>query len=157
VFVAITQQVRACENATIGQFGASGGGGVHLPLTILPHVIVAASQHATGGVIDKPGFGAAAVHVTVPQVTAAAGAPAAPAGAPAVAVPVPATPVPAVTEAPPLPAAGPAVVPAVRAGVPLTAAAPAVPTPFGVVGSSPPHAARMLNSNANQETRAFIL
>jgi hypothetical protein len=156
VFVAMTQHVRACENATIGQPGAGGGGGVQVPITMLPQVFVAASQHATGGVFDRPGFGGAATQVTPPQVTVAAGAPAVPAAVPAVAVPVPATPVPATTDVPPLTAAVP-VVPAVTVAVPPAAAAPAVTCPLGVVGSSPPHAARTLNSNANQETRAFIL
>jgi hypothetical protein len=85
----------------------------------------------------------------VPQLTVA--------GAAVPAAPVPAAPVPATAVMPPLPAA---VAPAVSAGLPLVAApaVPAVPWPPGVVtGSSPPHAARQRpNSNANQETRAFI-
>jgi hypothetical protein len=158
VCVAGTQQVRAVENAIIGQFGASGGGGVHVPLTMLPQMpITWSAQHATGGVLDKPGFGAAGEQVIVPQVTVAAGAPAVPVPAvPVPAVPVPAVPVPvpAAAEMPPLPAAE---VPAVSAGVPA-AAAPAVVWPGVAEGSSPPHATRPRpNSTANQETRTFIL
>jgi hypothetical protein len=123
-FVVVLQHVRAVENASGGQAGSSGGGGVHVPLTMLPHEFVAVSQHATGGVFDRPGLAGAGVQVTVPHVTVAGAAvPAAPAEVPAVTVPVPAAPVPAVTV--PVPATVP-VVPAVMAGVPLAAAAPAV-------------------------------
>jgi hypothetical protein len=117
MFVPVTQHERACENAIIGHFGASGGGGVHTPITMFPHVLIAASaQHATGAVLEKPGLGGAAVQVIVPHVTVAAAVPAVPAEVPAAAEPVPATP-----DIPPLPAA--ALVPAVTAPVPLAAAA----------------------------------
>jgi hypothetical protein len=132
VFVAGTQQVRAVENAIIMHSGASGGGGVHTPLTMLPHCIDAVSQHATGGVFDNPAFATAATHIIPPHITGAADP------VPAVA-PVPAAaPVPATVDVPQLPAAV-AVVPAVTAVVPLAAAAP-VPAAAGVVGASPPQA-----------------
>lgn len=146
MFVAVMQHVRAVENENM-QFGASGGGGVQVPATLLPHSFVAAfAQHATGGVFDKPGLGGAGKQVAVPHVTGAAGLPAALAPVPAVVWVVPAAPVPAAPGAPPLPVA---VVPAAGSVPPPPAAATAA-------GESLPQAAKMPNINPNQETRSFI-
>jgi hypothetical protein len=67
--LAVTQHVAAVENAVIMQLGADGAGGVHVPLTLKPHWLVAAfTQQATG---VTPKLGAGAVHVIEPHVTTA--------------------------------------------------------------------------------------
>jgi hypothetical protein len=90
MFDAITQQGLACEKAVIGHFGASGAGGVQVPLTTKPHLLVAASRQHDIGVTMKPGIAWGGMQVAVPQVIEpplmpAAGAPPLAAGLPAVA------------------------------------------------------------------------
>jgi hypothetical protein len=91
MFVAVTQQGLACEKAVIGHFGASGAGGVQVPLTTKPHLLVAASRQHDIGVTMKPGIAWGGMQVAVPQVNVAlplmpaAGAPPLAAGLPAVA------------------------------------------------------------------------
>jgi hypothetical protein len=155
MFIAVMQHVRAVENAIAMHAGVVGGGAAHMPFIVVPHTPIAISkQHGAGGFIDKPGFGGGGIHVFVPH------------GMFIAAVPVPAAPeVPAAAPVPAVVAPRPAAVaPAVTAPLPLAAAeVPAVPVPAvvwpaGVEGSSPPQAmTQKPNTNANQETRAFIL
>ena len=105
--LAVTQHGVAVENAVIGQLGAGGAGGVHVPLTLKPHWLVAALTQQASGVTPK--FVPGAVQVFDPHVT-----PALPPPPPA------AAPLPALgADEPPLFAELPAIVVDPVAAVPL--------------------------------------